>query len=115
MIKRKESEIQKEIINFLQILENRGILYFIRCNVFQGKIKRANGSDGFLRQAKVGAPDIIICAAGKFIGFEVKTVNGKQTEFQKLAEEKIKRTRGAYFIVSSVNDVIFHLQRLFII
>jgi len=43
MIKRRESEIQKEIINFLQILENRGLIYFIRCNVFSGKIKRAGG------------------------------------------------------------------------
>ena len=106
MIKRRESEIQKEIINFLQILENRGLIYFIRCNVFSGKIKRANGTDGFIRQAKSGAPDIIICCEGKFIGFEIKTETGQQSDLQKQAEVKIKRAGGLYFIVRSVNQAI---------
>lgn len=106
MIKRKESEIQKEIISFLQILENRGNIYFVRCNVFQGKIKRANGQDGFIKQAKAGAPDIIICVNGKFVGFEVKTETGKQSDLQKEAEAKIKRAGGLYFIVRSVNQAI---------
>ncbi|HRU36099.1 MAG TPA: hypothetical protein P5237_02185, partial [Candidatus Paceibacterota bacterium] len=72
-IKRKEADIQKECLHLLQILENQGKIYFIRCNVFSGKIKRANGTDGFIRQAKAGTPDIIICCEGKFIGFEIKT------------------------------------------
>ncbi len=106
LFQRKESDIQKEILHYLQILENRGTIYFIRCNVFQGKIKRANGQDGFIRQAKAGAPDILVCVNGKFVGFEVKTDIGKQSELQSQAESKIKRAGGLYFIVRSVNQAI---------
>jgi len=112
MIKRRESEIQKEIINFLQILENRGLIYFIRCNVFSGKIKRANGTDGFIRQAKAGAPDIIICCEGKFIGFEIKTETGQQSDLQKAAQIKIEKAGGKYFIIRSVRDLIYVFQNL---
>ncbi len=102
----KESDIQKECLQMLQILENQGKIYFLRCNVFSGKIKRANGQDGFIKQAKAGAPDIIICVKGKFVGFEVKTETGKQSDLQMQAESKIKRAGGLYFIVRSVNQAI---------
>ncbi len=108
----KESDIQKEILHYLQILENRGTIYFIRCNVFQGKIKRANGTDGFIKQAKAGAPDIIICCEGKFIGLEIKTETGKQSDLQKAAQLKIEKAGGKYFIIRSVRDLIYVFQNL---
>jgi len=112
IFKRKESDIQKECLQMLQILENQGKIYFIRCNVFQGKIKRSNGQDGFIRQAKAGAPDIIICVAGKFVGFEVKTETGKQSDLQKAAQIKIEKAGGKYFIIRSVRDLIYVFQNL---
>ena len=111
-LKQKESAIQKECLNLLQILENQGRIYFIRCNVFSGKIKRSNGSDGFIRQAKAGAPDIIVCFDGKFIGFEIKTESGKQSDLQKAAQLKIEKSGGKYFIIRSVRDMIYVLQNL---
>ena len=108
----KESDIQKECLQMLQILENKGKIYFIRCNVFSGKIKRSNGSDGFIRQAKSGAPDIIVCVAGKFIGFEIKTESGKQSDLQKAAQLKIEKSGGKYFIIRSVRDLIYVFQNL---
>ena len=112
MLKRKESEIQKECLQMLQILENQGKIYFLRCNVFSGKIKRANGTDGFIKQAKAGAPDIIVCFDGKFIGFEIKTESGKQSDLQKAAQIKIEKAGGKYFIIRSVRDMIYSLQNL---
>jgi hypothetical protein len=111
-IKRKESDIQKECLHLLQILENQGKIYFIRCNVFQGKIKRANGTDGFIRQAKAGAPDIIVCVDGLFVGLEIKTESGKQSDLQKAAQLKIEKAGGKYFIIRSVRDLIYNLQNL---
>jgi len=108
----KESDIQKECLHLLQILENQGQIYFIRCNVFSGKIKRANGTDGFIRQAKAGTPDIIICCEGKFIGFEIKTESGKQSDLQKAAQLKIEKAGGKYFIIRSVRDLIYVFQNL---
>ena len=112
IFKRKESEIQKECLQMLQILENQNQLYFIRCNVFSGKIKRANGTDGFIKQAKAGAPDIIICVDGLFVGLEIKTKIGKQSDLQKAAQIKIEKAGGKYFIIRSVRDMIYVLQNL---
>lgn len=112
IFKRKESDIQKECLNLLQILENQGQIYFIRCNVFSGKIKRANGTDGFIRQAKAGAPDIIVCVDGLFVGLEIKTESGKQSDLQKAAQLKIEKAGGKYFIIRSVRDLIYNLQNL---
>ena len=111
-IKVKESDIQKECLQMLQILENQGKIYFIRCNVFSGKIKRANGTDGFIRQAKAGAPDIIICVDGLFVGLEIKTESGKQSDLQKAAQLKIEKSGGKYFIIRSVRDLIYVFQNL---
>ena len=112
IFKRKESDIQKECLQLLQIAENQNQLYFIRCNVFSGKIKRANGTDGFIKQAKAGAPDIIICVDGLFVGLEIKTKIGKQSDLQKAAQIKIEKAGGKYFIIRSVRDLIFVLQNL---
>ena len=112
IFKRKESKIQKECLQMLQILENQNQLYFVRANVFLGTIKRPNGSDGFLRQNKKGCPDILICVNGKFIGLEIKTKIGKQSDLQKAAQIKIEKAGGKYFIIRSVRDLIFVLQNL---
>jgi len=114
IFKQKESDIQKECLQMLQILENQGKIYFLRCNVYKGKIKRKDGSEGFMRTGKAGAPDIIFSLAptGKFIGFETKTKNGVQTDDQKKAQKKIERTGGKYFIIRSVRDMIYVLQNL---
>ena len=112
IFKRKESDIQKECLQLLQIAENQKQLYFIRCNVFSGKIKRANGTDGFIKQAKAGAPDIIICVDGLFVGLEIKTKIGKQSDLQKAAQIKIEKAGGKYFIIRSVRDMIYVLKNL---
>ncbi len=106
LFQRKESDIQKPIIDYLQILENRGEIYFVRNNSFAGEIKRKNGSKGYIKNNKPGTPDIIFCYKGKYIGFETKTETGKQSDLQKQAESKIKRAGGLYFIVKSVNQAI---------
>ena len=106
LFQRKESDIQKPIIDYLQILENRGEIYFNRNNSFAGKITRKNGSKGYIKNNKPGTPDIIFCYKGKYIGFETKTETGKQSDLQKEAEAKIKRAGGLYFIVRSVNQAI---------
>lgn len=110
MINKLEKQIQKEIINYLQILENRGQLYFVRNNSFEGKFKRRNGSEGYIKNNKKGTPDILVCYSGIFIGFEVKTKTGKQSPYQKIAEQRIKNASGKYFIVRSVSDVVNTLE-----
>ena len=52
-----------------------------------------------------GVPDIICCYKGRFLGLEVKLPNGKLTELQKRAIEKINRAGGIACRVESVDDV----------
>jgi len=103
--RRHESEIKKNICDYLQILENQGKIYFTRNNSFQGKIKRVNGSEGYIKNNKLGTPDFLICYQGKYIGLEVKTESGKQSAEQKKAQKAIERAGGIYYIVKNVNDV----------
>lgn len=54
-----------------------------------------------------GVPDILICAAGKFIAFELK-VDSKLDELQRFTLEKIRKAGGYAVVVTPENwDEIF--------
>ena len=52
-----------------------------------------------------GIPDIICCYKGRFIGLECKLPDGRLTELQERAIEKINRAGGIACRVESVEDV----------
>ena len=52
-----------------------------------------------------GLPDIICCYRGRFIGFEVKTPDGKLSKLQEVTIAKIKAAKGGAFKVTSVDEV----------
>ena len=101
----EESNIQKGIVDYLQMLENMGKVYFFRNNSFAGTFKRANGSNGYVKNNKPGMPDIICLYQGKYVGIEVKSSKGKQTPEQKKAQEDIERLGGIYLLVRSLEEV----------
>lgn len=59
----------------------------------------------FIRFGAVGSPDICVIKEGKFIGLEVKTEKGKQSDMQKEFEMNLKEAGGEYFIVQSLEDL----------
>ena len=59
-----------------------------------------------------GIPDIICCYKGRFLGLEVKLPNGKLTELQKRAIEKINRAGGIACRVESVEEVKAVIDRI---
>ena len=59
-----------------------------------------------------GIPDIICCYKGRFLGLEVKLPNGKLTELQKRAIEKINRAGGVACRVESVEEVRVVIDRI---
>ena len=59
-----------------------------------------------------GIPDIICCCKGRFLGLEVKLPNGKLTELQKRAIEKINRAGGIACRVESVEEVKAVIDRI---
>jgi hypothetical protein len=52
-----------------------------------------------------GLPDIAVIKDGMYIGLEVKTKTGRQRDTQKLAQSKIEKAGGKYFIVRSLDEV----------
>lgn len=99
----KESEIQSIIIDYLQILENQGKLFFQRVNnipVFDKNRYRA-----LPKGTKKGFPDIIILIQGRCLGIEIKTISGKQSEYQKEIESSFNQNGAYYYIVRSLEEM----------
>lgn len=94
----KEKDIQNAIIEYLTY--NR--YFFYRNNT--GAAKMANGR--FVSFGVKGAPDIVCCIKGKFVGIEVKRTGGKQSVEQKLFQQALERSGGIYILAYSVDDVI---------
>jgi Holliday junction resolvase len=101
----QEHDLQKQIIDYLKDRECKcKDIYFMRNNSFSGQIIRADGSKGWIKNNKPGAPDIILCHGGKFIGIEVKSNKGRQSLDQKQAEKQIRYAGGEYFIVRNISE-----------
>ena len=116
----KESEIQKSILDYLQILENQKKILFIRLNAGMIPILNPNGSWRMLKGAPAGWPDIIVWKPVKRYGqsvvsgrdylmtyfLEVKRPHtGKQTPQQVSFEASVNRIGGSYHVVTSLNAV----------
>lgn len=99
-----ENSLYSYIEGRLIPLERVGKIYYFRNNSFSGKIKRYDGSQGFIKNNKKGTPDIIICYKGHFIGIELKTMTGRQSPDQKLAEQDIISAGGKYFIIKTPEE-----------
>ena len=97
----KESVIQKGIMEYLTMVQRQYNLYWFRAGA--GTIRIANKR--YFKTGRPGVPDIVVVKDGKFIGLEVKTKTGRQSDAQKLAEVEIKEAGGEYHLVRSISDV----------
>lgn len=101
----KESEIQSQIIDYLQLLENQGKLFFQRTNntpVFDPRTKKFRS---LAKGQKKGFPDVLVLIQGRTIGLEVKSDVGRQSKEQKEMEQQFKRQKAWYYVVRSVEEV----------
>lgn len=54
---------------------------------------------------KVGAPDIVVCYKGRYIGIEAKTYEGRFSDWQKTRKAQIENAMGTCIFARSVDDV----------
>ena len=104
----KETDIQSQIIDYLQILEHQGKLFFQRTNNIPVSQIR-NGKRVFRsmpKGAKKGFPDIVVLKGGVLIALEVKSATGRQSKDQKEMEKLVVSSGGKYFIVRSLSEVV---------
>lgn len=98
----KETDIQRTICDYLQ-LKN---YFFWRTNTTPIYDPTRKAFRAMPKYALKGVPDIILVLDGVFVGLEVKTRSGRQSEQQKEFEKKLKNSGGKYYVVRSVEDVI---------
>jgi Holliday junction resolvase len=55
---------------------------------------------------QAGLPDIIACAAGRFVGLEVKIETGQTTRIQDREIQNIRTAGGVAGVVRSVNEAL---------
>jgi len=103
----KEDTIKKIILNYLiaREIEKKDIYHF-RSGAGAVKINDPNNTkQRFFRTGRPGCPDITLCYKGAFIGIEVKTETGIQSQSQKEAEIQIVNAWGKYYLVRSLEEV----------
>lgn len=96
-----ERILQKAVLDYLQLMENRGRCWCFRAG--SGSIKTEKGN--WFKTGKSGLPDIVCCIQSRFVGFEIKTKNGRLTENQKTAKKQIENQGGEYHIIRSLEDI----------
>ena len=105
-MKISEKHIQKAILDYLAYKK----IFHYRQN--SGAFKTESG--GYMRTASVsGLPDIVAIKDGIYIGLEVKTATGRQSEEQREIQDRITAAGGLYLVVRSVDDVrkIFEVKK----
>lgn len=113
-------------------LERKGVCYYFRNNSFAGRIMRYDGSQGFIKNNKKGTPDVVACFPrqqwhvkddfgkiiaeanifGEFVGFELKTLVGKQSPAQKEAQKAIESAGGKYYLIRTPEEFECALKEL---
>lgn len=75
---------------------------FWRCNTGMATDKTGRR----IRFGVPGQPDIQGCAAGRWIGVEVKSATGRQSPEQRVFQERIENAGGVYVLVRSADEAI---------
>lgn len=98
-----ESQIEMQICHYLRVKR----LFFYKApmagffDTRQGTFRRHTNP-----YVKRGVPDlIVILPGGKYLGLEVKSKTGRQSDHQKEFERGVKDAGGLYYLVRSLEDV----------
>lgn len=97
MTVKREQEIQREILAFL---EGRGVLAW-KCNL--GGVRFAGRGRG--RNPMKGFPDIGVCYEGRTIAIEVKRPDGRLSPEQLEWKQKLEAAGAIVIIATSVESV----------
>lgn len=100
-VRSTEKETQKACLDYLEALR----LFHYRNNSGAMALE-SKGMRRFVRFGAAGSPDIIVVIKGRYIGFEIKDVKGKQSESQVAFQEQLERAGGAYHVIRSIDDFI---------
>lgn len=102
-----ETQIQRQILDWLVIQEKQGKLWYTR---LQNNAIR-NGHPVKNKHSKTGLADIMILIQGVILFMEVKSKRGKQTDNQKDFQQAVKKHgKQIYVIVRSLEEAIREVE-----
>lgn len=103
-----EGQLQSVCIDWLQIQENQGNLWFSRINMIP-PVTKVNGKMTFRRMSKgskTGIADLFIFSNCRTIWIEFKSDKGKQSDNQKDFEQAItKYSNSEYYVVKELDEL----------
>jgi len=106
-IKEKEKDVQRAILDYLEL---RGEFHYR--NNSGAMVSEYKGKKRFMRFGALGSPDIIIVKNGKYIGCEVKGTDGKQSEDQMDFARRLIKAGGEYILTHSLDGFIEQFNAL---
>ena len=94
-----EKYIEKQILHYLRSLG------WVACKI-RTTGRFVGGKMIPLPKDEHGVSDIIACDTnGLFHAIEIKNAVGKQSEYQKLFERKVKASNGKYAVIRSLDEI----------
>ncbi len=98
----KESGLQEQCLKLLKTWEAMG-KSVIATRTNAGKVHTIQGR--WIELCPKGWPDITACINGHFVGFELKTDKGRQSDVQKKMAVRIAQARGTYLVIRDVKEL----------
>lgn len=100
----REMDILAEIISFLRQVPNLTLCRHNPTTFAKGHITKSP-------EYRLGTGDLILCYKSKYLEIEVKTENGKISEYQERRQIKVEKSGGYYFIVKSLLEMQTILEK----
>lgn len=111
VVKLLETDIQKQVMNYLRLLQNRGFLYFFR--IYNGpKIHSFGKRQVYTKNPSPGLPDLMILLPNKVLYAELKSAKGVLSEAQLDFKCKAQKMGHEYVVWKSIEDCVLQMNAL---
>lgn len=101
---RRNAHPELDVQNAVKEWLNLHKVFFYRSDTRGRIVGYDNGRPRFAPQETKGIPDIICVIRGTYIGCEIKSSLGRQSDDQKAFQEALEKAGGLYFLIRSVDD-----------
>ena len=108
----KESDLKNTILDYLQILENKGVCVYERINSGELLVLNKDGTKRLVKLARKGCADILCIIYGRAIFIETKSKTGHQTKEQKEFQQKAESVSAIYWLIDDFDDFKNRIDKL---